>query len=211
MEKALIIGFFLGFIMSSPLGPMGLICLRRTLNHGRIAGLMSALGISCGDAFWSYAAIHGLTTVSHWIEQEEAILEFAIALFFIFYGLHGIFNTPSIDYPTLHKKDKSAGFLSTFLVVFLNPGTFILFALLFTLFGITQIRHDLFDSIEIAASVFSGSIIFWIMFSQVLHKIRKKLNESIYGTISHISSYMITIFGVLILLFCLYDKFFVDK
>ena len=210
MEKALVIGF-LGFILSSPLGPIGLICLRRTLTLGRTAGLTSALGISCGDAFWSYAAIHGLTSVSHWIEQEEAILEFAIALFFILYGLHGILNTPSIQYPTLHNKDKATGFLSTFLVVFLNPSTFISFAVLFTLFGITKIRHDLFDSIEIAASVFSGSIIFWITLSQFLNKMRKKFNDSTFELISLISFYVITIFGIIVLLLCLYDMLFMEK
>ena len=211
MEKALVLGFFLGFILSSPLGPMGLICLRRTLTRGRSAGFTSALGISCAYAFWSYIAIHGLTTVSHWIEQEKTILEFAIALFFFLYGLHGIFNTPSTYYPTLQNKDKAAGFLSTFLVVFLNPSTFIMFAVLFTLFGITKIHYDLFDSIKTALSVFSGSIVFWIILSQILHKIRKKLNDSIYLSISQISSYVIMIFGIIILLLCLYDILFIGE
>ena len=208
VERALITGFFLGFILASPLGPMGLICLRRTLTQGPTSGFTSALGISCADAFWAYVAIHGLTTVSNWIEQEKIILEIAIALFFILYGLHGIFNTPSTYYPTLQNKDKAAGFLSTFLVVFLNPSTFIAFAILFTLFGITNTHYGFFNSVIIASSVFAGSIVFWFALTQILHRVRKRINESIYGTMSRISSYVIMVFGIIILIIDMYDILF---
>lgn len=206
MERAIITGFFLGIILASPLGPMGLICLKRTLNHGPTSGFTSALGISCADALWVYVIIHGLTTVSHWFEQNEIILEIVIALFFILYGLHGIFNTPDTNYPTLQNKDRASGFLSTFLVVFLNPSTFISFALLFTLFGITKIRYGFYNSVIIAASVFAGSIMFWFALTQFLHRMRKIINESIYSTISNISSYVIMVFGIVILIVGLYKK-----
>ena len=51
MERALIIGFFLGLALASPLGPMGLVCFRRTLTRGPASGFTSALGISCADFF----------------------------------------------------------------------------------------------------------------------------------------------------------------
>lgn len=208
MERALITCFFLGFILASPLGPMGQICLKRTLTQGPTSGFTSALGMSCADAFWAYVAIHGLTTVSHWIEQEKIILEIAIALFFILYGLHGIFNTPDISYPRLQNKDRAAGFLSTFLVVFLNPSTFVAFAILFTIFGITETHYGFFNSVIIASSVFAGSIVFWLILTQILHRVRKIINESIYGTMSRISSYVIMIFGIIILIIDLYDILF---
>jgi len=206
MEQAIITGFFLGFILSSPLGPMGLICLRRTLTLGPASGFTSALGISCADACWAYIIIHGLTTVSHWIKQEETILETAIALFFILYGLHGIFYTHNTNYLTPQNKDRAAGFLSTFLVVFLNPGTFISFAMLFTLFCVTKTHYGFFNSIIIALSVFAGSIVFWFGLTQFLHRIRNIINESIYGKISHMSAYVIMAFGIIILIAGLYEK-----
>ena len=208
MERALITGFFLGFILASPLGPMGLICLRRTLTQGPTSGFTSALGISCADSFWAYVAIHGLTTISNWIEQEKIILEIAIALLFILYGLHGIFNTPDIYYPRLQNTDRAAGFLSTFLVVFLNPSTFVAFAILFTIFGITETHYGFFNSVIIATSVFAGSIVFWLTLTQILHRNRKIINDSIYGTISRVSSYVIMIFGIIILLIDLCDFLF---
>ena len=206
VERALIIGFLLGFSLASPLGPMGLICLRRTLTRGPTSGFTSALGISCADAFWSFIAIHGLTSVSFWIEQEKTILEFVIALFFIFYGLHGIYNTPSTYYPTLQNGEKAAGFLSTFLVVFLNPGTFFSFAIFFTIFGIAKTHYALSNSLLISLSVFFGSMVFWLALTQALHRIRTKINDSIYEKISHLSSYLIMAIGIITLLAVLYEK-----
>ena len=205
MVRTLVFSFFLGFILSSPLGPMGLICLRRTLTRGRSAGLTSALGISLAYGFWSYVAIHGLTAVSSWVEQEKNILEFAIALFFFLYGLHGIFNTPDTRYPALQNNDNASGFLPVFLVVFLNPSTFIMFVVLFTLFGVTKNHYGLFSSLKIVFSVFIGSVVFWITLSKVLHKVRKKLTDSTYILISRLSSCFIMIFGIIILLLCLYE------
>lgn len=200
------LSFVLGFITASPIGPMGLLCLRRTLSRGFVMGIISALGISCAYAFWSYVAIHGLTSFSHWIEQEQAILQIVIGLFFVLYGLHGIFNTPNTNYPSLWRKGRVSLFLSTFLVVFLNPSTFIMFSALFTLFGLTKSRFSLCESLEIASAVFCGSILFWVAMSHTIHSIKGKMNEPIYHAISRVSSYLITAFGIVILSYRLYAQ-----
>lgn len=207
MEKTLILAFFLGCILSSPLGPMGMICLRRTLTYGPSAGFLSALGISFAYGIWSFVAIHGLTAISNWIEHEKNILELIIGMFFLLYGINGIFNTPSTYYPTLQKKGKLAGFLSTFFVVFLNPSTFISFAVLFTLFGVNKKPYGIINSLKVSLSVLAGSILFWLAISHFMSKLRKKLNESGYLLISNISSCLITLFGLAILAHCIFDYF----
>lgn len=208
MGKAIIYSFFVGFVSSSPLGPIGLICLRRTLTRGRSAGLVSACGIACAYAFWSFIAIYGLTAVSNWIEEERNLLEVAIAFFFFLYGLHGVFNTPSTYYPTLKYSRKRTRFLSTFLVVFLNPSTFVMFAILFTLFGISGTHYSFSDSAKISVSVFIGSIMFWVVLTQFIHKLRSRLSESTCVSISCLSSYTIMFFGIMILCHCFYENFF---
>ena len=114
MKNPLLLSFILGFTTASPLGPTGLLCLRRTLSRGPITGLISAMGISCAYAFWSYTAIHGLKTVSHWIEQEKIILQIVIGLFFLLYGLYGIFKSTNLSYSPLKEKGGLEDFLSTF-------------------------------------------------------------------------------------------------
>jgi len=198
-------GFFLGFILSSPFGPIGLICLRRTLARGTFAGLVSASGIALAYAFWAYAVIHGLTQVSCWIEREKSILEGGIGLFFLLYGLHSILNTPATDYPTLGRGGKSANFFSTFLVAFLNPGTGIMFAVLFTLFGLAAGHHGLRDSLETSVAVFCGCLSFWLLLSRILNPIRARLDDRMFAAITRISSFLVTAFGLVILGWTLWD------
>jgi len=198
-------GFFLGFVLSSPFGPVGLICLRRTLAQGTSAGLVSASGISLAYAFWAYAVIHGLTRVSCWIEQEKAILEGGIGLFFLLYGLHGTLNTPATDYPTLRRRGKSTNFFSTFLVVFLNPGTCIMFAVFFTLFGMAKGRHGLLTSLETAFAVFCGSVSFWLLLSRILNRIRARLDDRVFLAITRVSSFLVIAFGLAILGWTLWE------
>ena len=198
-------GFFIGFVLSSPFGPIGLICLRRTLAQGSTLGLISASGISLAYAFWAYAVIHGLTRISLWIEQEKTLLEGGIGLFFLLYGLHGTLNTPATDYPTLRRAGKTTHFFSTFLVAFLNPGTCIMFAVLFTLFGMASGHHSLADSLETAFAVFFGSFAFWFLLSRVLNRIRVRLDDRAFLAITRMSSLLVTAFGLFILGWTLWD------
>ena len=170
MEKALMLGFVFGFTTASPIEPVGLLCLHRVVSKGILSGLLSALGISCAYAFWTYAAVHGLSSISYWIEKEILLLEIAIGLFFLLYRLHGLFNTPNSDYPILEQKKGIAEFISTFLVVLLNPTTFIMFSALLALFGIAKKHYDLIESLEISSSVFVGAISFWVVITQIIQK-----------------------------------------
>lgn len=203
MRVAIFLSFVIGFFAASPVGPMGLLCLRRTLSQGFTSGIVSALGISCAYAFWAFTAAHGVASFSHWIEQEKQALELAIGLFFSLYGLHGIFNTPNIDYPALQRKGRLAEFFSTFFVVLINPTTFLMFTALFTLFGIAKSHFDAIDSLEIALSVLVGALMFWLAVSHIIHAIRKNLEDSIFKRISQVSAFVIMIFGIVILLYSL--------
>jgi threonine/homoserine/homoserine lactone efflux protein len=128
----------IGFLAASPIGPMGLLCLRRTFFQGVSSGLVSALGISTAYLLWAYATIHGVSSVAHWIEQNKHPLEAAIGLLFFLYGLHALYKSRGAACPVLRRKSGPAEFFSTFLVVLLNPSTFVMFTALFTLFGVAK-------------------------------------------------------------------------
>lgn len=204
MPDTLLLAFALGFVTASPIGPVGLLCLRRTLAQGGLAGLYSALGIASAYSLWAYAVIHGLSALSGWIRQEEILLQAGIGLFFLLYGLHAVFNSPDTCYPTLQRKGGAAEFLSTFLVVLLNPGTFLMFSALFALFGIARNSQGPFESLETALSVFAGSIAFWILVTRLIYRVRDSLQESLYPSVHRLASQVILAFGAAILLYSLH-------
>lgn len=207
MKQALFHSFIVGFLAASPIGPIGMLCMRRTLFQGLISGLVSALGISCAYAFWAYATIHGLAAFSSWIQREQSPLEMGIGLFFVLYGLHAILNHPSTDYPTLKGKGQVTQFFSTFLVVFLNPATFVLFSALFTLFGIAKRPFGLRDSMEIALFVFLGAITFWTGAAYLLERLKDRIKDSTFRNISRVSALGIMAFGITILVYAFMDLY----
>ena len=182
-----------------------MLCLRRTLSRGIAAGLVSALGIFCAYAFWSYAAIHGLTSIADWIAHEKNLLEMTIGLFFMLYGLNGIINTPKTDYPTLKRKGGFAEFLSTFLVVFLNPGTLVMFSAVFALIGIPKKHVGMLGSLQMAGAVFAGSVVFWLVMALIIHKVRQKFDTSVFYTVARLSSWLIMVFGVGIIFYFVFE------
>lgn len=204
MQTALLLSLTFGFFAASPVGPVGLMCLRRILLHGLGAGLASALGIALADAIWSFIAVHGLANAAHWIETQQTLLQTGIGLFFLFYGLHAVFNTPSTRYHRIPGTGRTAEFLSTFLVVFLNPATFITFSALFALFGVARSYFGLLESLEVAVAVFTGATLFWLALAQVLARAGPASRDTVYDTLAHKSAYAILLFGVGILAYRLY-------
>ena len=136
-----------------------------------------------------------------WIERENRLLQTGIGLIFFLYGLHAVFNTPSTNYPLLQRSGLAIGFFSSFLVVVLNPATFVMFSALFTVSGIAKIHFSLMSAVEIAAAVFTGAVVFWMILSFVFHKSRSMLSDSVYAAVSRISALLILGFGVVIFLY----------
>ena len=206
MTTTLLTTFIIGLIAASPIGPMGLLCLRRAFLQGTRSAIISATGIAAAYLFWSFVATHGLSSFSHWIEQKHQPLEISIGLFFFLYGLHAIFNSPKTDYPTLQTKSELSEFFSTFLVVFLNPSTFVVFTALFTLFGISKSHYDLLNSVEIALSVFAGSLLFWIITTRIVSHIKSRINDALFIHISRVSAVAITLFGISVFIYSLWTS-----
>jgi threonine/homoserine/homoserine lactone efflux protein len=95
--------------------------------------------------------------------------------------------------------------LSTFLVVFLNPATYIMFSALFALFAIAKSYFGWLDSLEIALSVFGGATAFWVVVTQVVLRARVRIHDSFLSPVTRFASYAIVLFGLVILVHCLHD------
>jgi len=193
--RFLLIGFMIGFVLAAPGGPAGMICLRRTLARGAAAGMISAFGVGCADALWSFAAVHGLAGSAHWLRQNEVALERGIGVLFLLYGLNGLaLGSPSPVAPP-SRDDRLTDFLSTFAVVLLNPTTFVAISALFTVAGVPSARASLADSIEIAASVALGAVTFWTLAVQAVGAARARIGDAIVPLLSRASSVVIACFG----------------
>ena len=120
-------GIVIGLIVAAPIGPVNLICIRRTLQYGFLNGFLSGLGAALGDGLFAIVTGFGLTAISQWIEGLSTALQLAGGTLLLCFGLYTYFSKPParID-PKSEDGEKSASTLvraivSTFALTITNP------------------------------------------------------------------------------------------
>lgn len=102
-------GFFIGVLVSAPMGPTGILVIQRTLNKGRLPGLLTGLGASLSDFFYAVISVFFLGLVVDWLEQYKSTLQFAGSLFIALYAIYLWRSNPASG---LGAKDKTAELMS---------------------------------------------------------------------------------------------------
>lgn len=164
----MLLGFFLkgaavGAVLALPLGPVGILCLRRTLLYGRLAGLVSGLGAAVGDMVFGVVAAFGLTFVSNWLLGYEAWLAAGGACFLLLLGGRALIAAPPTRRATPADRDSLFGdFVSTLLLTLANPFTLLAFLGIFAALGLGGARATLRHAAALVVGVWSGSLLWWL-------------------------------------------------
>jgi threonine/homoserine/homoserine lactone efflux protein len=196
--KAVIIGFFLAV----PIGPVNLLCIRRTLLGGRIIGFISGLGAAVADTFFAFAAAFGLSFITNFYVREEKCLQFGGGILICILGVMSILSHKVGKLETNGSRGKGAfqAFISSFFLTLTNPITILAFAAAFAGFGLISSDGGPISAALVVIGVFFGSTTWWFTISSISSFLRKKLNSHVIHRITQISGLIITVFGVLILL-----------
>jgi threonine/homoserine/homoserine lactone efflux protein len=154
-------GIVVGLILAIPVGPAGMLCVRRTLVEGAIFGLVSGIGAACADAFFGAIAGFGLTFIRDWLFAWRDVLGFGGGGFLLLVGLKGLLAPRQVQIKPIGHERLAAAFLSTFALAVTNPITILAFAAIFTQIGFDPAS----GTVSIAAlvvGVFSGSLAWWV-------------------------------------------------
>jgi len=195
----LISGLIIGFSIAAPVGPIGVLCIRRTLAEGRLHGLISGLGAATADAIYGCIAAFGLTFISDLLVQQQLWLRLFGGVFMCLLGAKTLFAKPSEK----SAQEKTPGLLgaygSTFFLTLTNPMTILSFAAIFVGIGLGSAVADYGSAALLVFSVFTGSALWWLILSGTVGLLRKKVRLSVLKWINRVSGAIITGFGVLIL------------
>ena len=197
-----LLSFLIGFVCASPFGPMGLLCLRRTLSHGVPASLAAILGIAAADAAWAFITINGLRPLITWITAYRQILGTVVGLAFMALGLHGL-RKPPRSVRLVESSNLLAGFAPNFAVVFFNPSTCLFFSGVFALMDIGGADHDAGVPLGIALAVFVGVLSFWITLGCLRDLLRHHQMALPLTLVNRVICALIAAFGFVILLVAL--------
>jgi threonine/homoserine/homoserine lactone efflux protein len=164
----MLLGFFLkglavGAVIALPIGPVGIICVRRTILDGRLAGLASGLGAAAGDALFGIVAAFGLTFVAKSLLGYRTWLTAGGACFLLVLGARALSARPAVARTAQRDPESLLGdFLSTFVLTVANPITLLTFLGIFAAIGLGGSRSTLGDAAILVLGVFSGSLIWWL-------------------------------------------------
>lgn len=173
----LIKGILIGLAVSIPVGPMGLLCVQRTLNHGRYSGFFSGLGAATADTIFALVAGMGITFVISFIQEEESLFHLIGGLFIVFFGFRMFNSNPLKMLRTLQtpRNKLVEDFFSVLIFTLSNPLAIFLFVAVFGAMKITVDTSDYLQVIYLFSGVFLGASLWWFFLSTMVHNLRDRL------------------------------------
>jgi threonine/homoserine/homoserine lactone efflux protein len=169
-------GLILGFSIAAPVGPIGLLCIQRTLQRGRLAGFVSGLGAATADACYGLVAAFGLGTVVSFLLGLQFWLQLGGGLFLLGLGLKTLLAQPKPATATtsLGKASLAGAFTSILLLTLANPATILSFFAVFAGLGIGARSGN---ALALVGGVFLGSATWWLILSFLAGLFRRHLND----------------------------------
>ncbi|MGB3292378.1 MAG: LysE family transporter [Phormidesmis sp.] len=176
----LIKGILMGLAIAAPVGPIALLCIRRTLAQGRGVGLASGFGAATADGLYGMVAAFGLSTFSTLLTDNTAYLQLAGGLFLCYLGLTTFWAQPAAT-QTLASPPPGAtsslpmlsAYTSTLALTLTNPTTIFSFIAIFAGLGITQASR--LSSVTLVFGVFTGSMLWWLVLISGVTHLRNRL------------------------------------
>ncbi len=185
-----------GLAVAAPVGPMSLLCMRRTLTRGRGQGLATGAGIAVGDAIFAGVAALGLAGVSAFMLQHQKPLHLAAGLFLIWLGLKTFLKAPAE--PESERSERAAWpmtFAGSVLLTLTNPPTIIMFAAIFATLAPTEGFDPLAGGLTVAG-VFTGSMLWWVGLVSVVGAARHAIGARARRWIDRVSGAVLAVFGL---------------
>lgn len=168
-----------GLAIAAPVGPVGLLCIRRTLHQGRLAGFICGLGAASADLVYGMIAATGIAALNAWLLHRASWLSLAGALFLIALGVRTWREQPTRESasarPSAHSRSLGATFGSTFLLTLTNPMTIVSFAGLMAGLGAVAASSKA-APFSLAAGVFLGSAAWWLVLTSTTGLLRHRLS-----------------------------------
>jgi len=202
-------GILIGFAIAAPVGPIGVLCIRRTLLNGVASGLASGTGAALADSFYGAVAAFGLTAIAEFIRHYTAPMQMVGGLFLLYLGLQTFRKKPYTAEEVTQAKthvhslrEVLHDFSSTFLLTLTNPATVLSFVAIFAGLGMVTEDNKLADyapAMTMVCGVFLGSLLWWCILSGGIGLVRHRLDHKALGIANMVSAVIIGGFGVAVL------------
>ena len=193
-------GLAIGFSIAAPVGPIGLLCIRRTLAHGRAVGFVSGLGAATADAFYGAVAGFGLTALSSFLVRWQAPMRLVGGAFLCYLGVRTFLARPASSAAPRDSPGGLAGaYVSTLGLTLANPSTILSFVAIFAGLGLGTApagAGDYGGAATLVSGVFIGSGLWWLVLSGITSAFRGRLTPAAMRWVNRLSGTILAGFGL---------------
>jgi threonine/homoserine/homoserine lactone efflux protein len=188
-------GAIIGFAVAAPVGPIGMLCIRTTLERGRVAGFAAGVGAAVADAIYGTIGVLGVTAISGIIEAQRQWLELGGGIFVILFGIHLGLTRPNYQNNDEIPVSLFADFLKTLVLTLANPSTILTFMAIFA--GVPGAGASELNHVPvIVLGVLLGSAAWWLFLSQGVGFIRHRISERALKWMNWGAGFLLVVFGL---------------
>jgi threonine/homoserine/homoserine lactone efflux protein len=188
-----------GFAIAAPVGPVGILCIRKALADGRIAAFVAGLGAAVADTFYGAVAGLGLSLVSDFLFTHRVMLSVVGGVFLVILGVTTLRKPPLILPAGTSHVGLLKDFLSSFTITLTNPGTIIAFMAVFASFSVVSFERNALDASLIILGVFVGSSLWWATLASAAGAVRSHFTPVWLLWLNRISGVALVVFGLVVL------------
>ncbi len=192
----LVKGLLLGFVIAIPVGPIGIFCLRKTVQYGKRAGLLAALGATLGDTLYAIIATCGLTSISHFLIAGQGYLRLIGGIGLLYLGGKLVASKQLLLAPA-YVPMQSRDWSSTFLLTLANPATIFFFLSVLTSLGVPSSNVQ---GLQFVSGLFLGSSFLWLLMVESVARLCQHINPQVMTWVNRCVGLLLLGFGVITLL-----------
>lgn len=185
----------LGLAIAAPLGPIGALCINRTLERGFWAGVAGGLGTAFADAIYASLAAIGFSTFAVALAVIDSPLKLLGGLFMLWLGWKSMMPKPPRAAAEVGARDLFGTIAATFVLTITNPMTILAFAAMFAALGLTD-TPGAFNAAIVVTGVFAGSLLWWFVLSGGVVIARRRLPPEFSKWVSRLSGLVLIGFGL---------------
>jgi threonine/homoserine/homoserine lactone efflux protein len=189
-------GLLIGFSIAAPVGPIGLLCIQRTITYGRRSGLVTGLGAATADGLYGAVAAFGLTAISGFLVGQQFWFRLIGGLFLLFLGIKAFLSKPAGKSVSSSQNSLFSDYASTVLLTITNPMTILSFAAVFAGLGLAAAGGSPVSPAMMVAGVILGSTLWWFGLSAGVSLLGSRLNRGPLSIVNRLSGAILMGFGI---------------
>ena len=192
-------GALIGLAIAAPVGPIGVLCIRRTLADGRLTGFVSGLGAATADLCYGLIAVLGLTALADLLVGVSFWSRLIGGLFLCYLGVRTLLTRPAEQPTSVNGRGLLGAYLSTLFLTLTSPATIIAFTAIFAGLGAGSVADSYLEGVLLASGVSVGSALWWFFLSSTTSMLRSRITPELLRWVNVIAGLIILGFGVLAL------------